>query len=51
VNQESVDLEKLRVALRQMSRGKLLRVAERAIEIVPDGKLDALVGDMVQLSL
>lgn len=51
MNQESVDLAKLRVALRQMSRGELLRVAERAIEIVPDEKLDALVGDMVQISL
>ena len=29
-----VDIEKLRVALRRMSRGNLLIVAERAIEIV-----------------
>jgi hypothetical protein len=43
-----VDLEKLRVALRRMSRGNLLMVAERAIEIVPRAKLGALV-DMVRL--
>ena len=45
----SVDLEKLRVALRRMSRGNLLMVAERAIETVPRSKLGALVGDMVRL--
>jgi hypothetical protein len=43
------DLDELRVALRRMSRGHLLRVAERAIEIVPRAKLRALVGDMVRL--
>jgi hypothetical protein len=46
----AVDLEKLRVALRRMSRGDLLMVAERAIEIVPRTKLRALVGDMVRLA-
>jgi hypothetical protein len=45
----AVDLEKLRVALRRMSRGNLLMVAERAIETVPKAKLGALVGDMVRL--
>jgi len=35
VNRGDVDLEKLRVALRRMSRGHLLMVAERAIAIVP----------------
>jgi hypothetical protein len=45
----AVDLDKLRVALRRMSRGNLLMVAERAIEIVPRAKLGALVGDMVRL--
>jgi hypothetical protein len=44
-----IDIEKLRVALRRMSRGKLLMVAERAIEMVPRAKLGALVGDMVRL--
>lgn len=44
-----VDLDKLRVALQRMSRGKLLMVAERAIEIVPRSKLQVLVGDMVRL--
>jgi hypothetical protein len=45
----AVDLDKLRVALRRMSRGNLLMVAERAIEIVPRAKLTPLVGDMVRL--
>ncbi len=45
----AVDVGKLRVALRRMSRGSLLMVAERAIEIVPRAKLGALVGDMVRL--
>jgi hypothetical protein len=45
----NVDLDKLRVALRRMSRGSLLMIAERAIEIVPKAKLQALVGDMVRL--
>ena len=44
----TVDIEQLRVALRGASRGKLLRIAERAIEIVPMAKLGALVGDMVR---
>jgi hypothetical protein len=48
VNQGSVDLEKLRVALRQMSRGHLLLVAERAIEMVTTSELHALVGDLVR---
>jgi hypothetical protein len=45
----TVDIEKLRVALRRMSRGNLLVIAERAIEVVPKPKLRALVGDMVRL--
>lgn len=45
----AVDLEKLRVALRRLSRGNLLMVAERAIEIVPRAKLRMLVGDMVRI--
>jgi hypothetical protein len=49
VKRESVDLETLRVALQQLSRGGLLMIAERAIEIVPSAKLGALVGDMVRL--
>lgn len=45
----AVDIEKLRVALRRMSRGNLLIVAERAIEITPRAKMRQLVGDMVRL--
>lgn len=44
-----IDLEKLRVALRRMSRGNLLIVAERAAELVPRPKLRVLVGDLVRL--
>ena len=44
-----VDIEKLRVALQRMSRDNLLLIAERAIEIVPRTKLQALVGDRVRL--
>ena len=49
MNRGDVDLEKLRVALRRMSRGHLLMVAERAIAIVPRARLGALGGDMVRL--
>jgi len=49
VKQGPVDLEKLRVALRRLSRGDLLMVAERAIEVVPRAKLRALVGDRIRL--
>jgi hypothetical protein len=45
----SIDLEKLRGALRRMSRGHLLVIAERAIALVPRSKLGGLVRDMVQL--
>lgn len=44
-----VDLEKLGVAMRRMNRANLLTIAERAIELVPKAKLQALVGDMVRL--
>jgi hypothetical protein len=45
----AVDLEKLRVAMRRMSRRSLLLVTERATELVPRAKLGALVGDIVRL--
>lgn len=45
----AIDIEKLGVALRRMSRGNLLLVAERAVEIVPRAKLHQLVGDLVRL--
>jgi hypothetical protein len=44
-----LDLEKLRAALRRMSRGNLLMIVDRAIEILPKAKLRRLVGDMVRL--
>jgi hypothetical protein len=49
MSRAAVDTEKLRVALRRMNRGRLLIVAERAIEIVPRAKLRQLVGDMVRI--
>jgi hypothetical protein len=46
---QRVDIEKLRVELRRMSRGNLLIVANRAIELMPRSKLSALVAGMVRL--
>lgn len=43
------NLEMLRKALRGMSRGDLLIIAERAIELVPKATLKALVGDYVHV--
>ena len=48
MNQESVDLEKLRIAVRQMDRGQLLIVVERAIELVSGQQINALVAGMLQ---
>ena len=45
----AVNAEELRVALRRMTRGRLLIAAERALEIVPRAKLRELLGDMVRL--
>ncbi len=45
----AVDFEKLRVALRGVSRGRLMMIAERATELVPRAKLGRLVGDMIRL--
>ncbi len=44
-----VDIEKLRVAIRRMSRDSLFIVVERAIEITPRAKLRQLIGDLVPL--
>lgn len=49
VTSRKVDIEKLRVALQRMKRNDLLMIAERAIEIVPRTKLQALVGNRVRL--
>jgi hypothetical protein len=45
----AIDLQRLRLALRQMSRGHLLKVAERAVELVSGSEMHALVGDFVRL--
>ncbi|HTP29097.1 MAG TPA: hypothetical protein VMK12_25975 [Anaeromyxobacteraceae bacterium] len=47
----TVDLEKLRLALRRLTRGDLLTIAERATELVPRAKLAALLGDLVRLEV
>lgn len=49
MTRRAIDLENLRLALRRMSRGDLLIVAERAVELAPKAKLRALIGDMVRL--
>lgn len=49
VTEESVDLDKLRFALRQLDRGRLLIVAERAVEMIPRASLEILVGDMIRV--
>ncbi len=49
MTRRAIDRDKLRVALRRLSRGHLLVMAERAIELVPRAKLRALVGDFVRL--
>lgn len=49
MSRAAVDTEKLRVALRRMTRARLLIVADRALEIVPRAKLRQLVGDMVRI--
>jgi hypothetical protein len=45
----SIDLDRLRRALQAMSRGDLLIIAERAAELVPKAKLEALCGDYVRV--
>jgi hypothetical protein len=50
VNGPSVDLPKLRAALRRMDRGDLLLFAERAVEIAAAvGGIEALVGDRMRI--
>ena len=43
------DLEGVRLALRGLSRGDLLIIAERAAELVPTAKLKALLGGFVEV--
>jgi hypothetical protein len=45
----SIDLEKLQGALRRLRRADLLVLAERATELVPPAKLQALLGDRLRL--
>jgi hypothetical protein len=44
-----VDLTALRRSLGSLSRGELLIVAERAVEMVPTAGLPSLLGDLVQI--
>lgn len=48
---QTVDLQKLRHSLAQMTRGQLLIVAQRACAHVPVEGLPALLGDLVELKL
>ncbi|MGH8655239.1 MAG: hypothetical protein ACREYE_25085 [Gammaproteobacteria bacterium] len=45
MTRRATDLEKVRLALRGLSRGDLQIIAERAAELVPRAKLKALLGD------
>lgn len=45
-----IDPGSLRAELRTLSRGSLLIIAERAVELVPAPHLDALLGDFVQFA-
>ena len=45
----AIDLQRLRLALRQMNRGNLLKIVERAVELVLGSEMHALVGDFVRL--
>ena len=45
----TLDLEKLRRSLQSLSRGDLLVIAQRAVELVPNARLPALLGDRVQI--
>ena len=49
VNQGSIDLVKLRGELRHMSRGHLLMIADRAIDLVPCEILQVLVEGFVSI--
>ena len=44
-----VDLERLRHSLQGLSRGDLLVVAQRALELVPNAMLPVLLGDRMQI--
>ncbi|WP_372527235.1 hypothetical protein [Piscinibacter sp.] len=47
----TVDLEKLRLSLQSLSRGDLLVIAQRAVELMPNARLVELLGDFVQIDL
>jgi hypothetical protein len=45
----TVDLERLRRSLQGLSRGDLLVIAQRSVELVPTAGLPALLGDRVEM--
>ncbi len=51
MNDRPSDLAQLRVLLRQLSRGELLIIAERAVELVPSAGLASLLGDFLQIEV
>jgi hypothetical protein len=46
-----VELAQIRLSLRKLSRGNLLVIAERAVELLPSAGLPALLGDFVQIDV
>ncbi|WP_372525654.1 hypothetical protein [Piscinibacter sp.] len=47
----SVALAQIRLSLRNLSRGNLLVIAERAAEALPSAALPAMLGDFVQIDV
>ncbi len=51
MTQHQIDSNNLRAELRALPRGSLLLIAERAIELVSEDTLGALLGDIVQINV
>ena len=51
MTQHQIDSNTLRAELRALPRGSLLMIAERAIELVTQHQLGALLGDIVQINV
>jgi hypothetical protein len=51
MTQHQIDSNTLRAELRALPRGSLLLIAERAIELVTQDQLGALLGDIVQINV
>ena len=51
MTQHQIDSNTLRAELRALPRGSLLLIAERAVELVSQDQLGALLGDIVQINV